>query len=119
MQCICSNYGCTHFFFFKSNQTLIILVSLNSLLYRNVVASGRARPRGLAPGQRSSKETSQRPAVASRWRHCADLAGRVIKPRTSRTDSVRLATELKHLPKPIMAFTAHGNNSLIQNFVLI
>ena len=66
MQCICSNYGCTHIFFFKSNQTLIILVSLNSLLYRNVVASGRARPRGLAPGQRSSKETSQR------WRAVGD-----------------------------------------------
>ena len=61
MRCICSNYGCTQiFFFFKSNQLLIILVLLNSLLYRNVVASGRARPRGLAPGQRSSKETSQR-----------------------------------------------------------
>ena len=60
MRCICSKYGCTQSFFFESNQILIILVSLNSLLYRNVVASGRARPRGLAPGQRSSKETSQR-----------------------------------------------------------
>ena len=38
----------------------MILVSLNSLSYRNVVASGRAQPRGLAPGQRSSKKTSQR-----------------------------------------------------------
>ena len=60
MRCICSSYGCAQKFFIKSNQILIILVSLNSLLYRNVVASGRARPRGLAPGQRSSKETSQR-----------------------------------------------------------
>ena len=60
MRCICNNYGCTQIFFFKSNQILIILVSLNLLLYQNVVASGRARPRGLAPGQRSSKETSQR-----------------------------------------------------------
>ena len=59
MQCICNNYGCTQIFFFKSNQILIILISLTSLLYRNVVASGKARPRGLEPGQRSSKETSQ------------------------------------------------------------
>ena len=33
-------------------------------------------------------------AVASRWRHCADLTGPGIEPQTSRTDSVRLATEL-------------------------
>ena len=50
MRCICSNYGCTQILKKKSNQILIILVSLNSLLYRNVVASGGAGPRGLAPG---------------------------------------------------------------------
>ena len=33
-------------------------------------------------------------AVASRWRHCADLTRPGIEPQTSRTDSVRLATEL-------------------------
>ena len=33
-------------------------------------------------------------AVASRWRHCADLTGPGIEPETFRTDSVRLATEL-------------------------
>ena len=33
-------------------------------------------------------------AVASRWRHCADLTGPGIEPQTSRTESVRLATEL-------------------------
>ena len=32
--------------------------------------------------------------VASRWRHCADLTGPGIEPHTSRTDSVRLTTEL-------------------------
>ena len=32
--------------------------------------------------------------VASRWRHCVDLTGLGIEPQTSRTDSVRLATEL-------------------------
>ena len=33
-------------------------------------------------------------AVASRWRHCADLTGPGIEPQISRTESVRLATEL-------------------------
>ena len=32
--------------------------------------------------------------VASRWRHCVDLTGPGIETQTSRTDSVRLATEL-------------------------
>ena len=32
--------------------------------------------------------------MASRWRHCADLTGPGIEPQTSRTESVRLATEL-------------------------
>ena len=32
--------------------------------------------------------------VASCWRHCADLTGPVIESQTSRTESVRLATEL-------------------------
>ena len=32
--------------------------------------------------------------MASRWRHCADLIGPGIKPQTSRTESVRLVTEL-------------------------
>ena len=34
-------------------------------------------------------------AVASCWRHCADLTGPGIEPQISRTESVRLATELK------------------------
>ena len=32
--------------------------------------------------------------VASCWRHCADLTGPGIEPQTSRTESVRFATEL-------------------------
>ena len=32
--------------------------------------------------------------VASRWRRCADLTGPRIEPQTSRTDSLRFATEL-------------------------
>ena len=34
-------------------------------------------------------------AVASHWRHCANLTGPGIEPQTFRTKSVRLATELK------------------------
>ena len=36
--------------------------------------------------------------VASHWRHCVDLTGPGIEPQTSRTDNVRLATELTGLP---------------------
>ena len=32
--------------------------------------------------------------MANTWRHCVDLTGPGIEPQTSRTDSVRLATEL-------------------------
>ena len=85
MQCICSNYGCTQKFFQKSNEILIILVSLNSLLYRNVVASGRARPRGLASGQRSSKETSQRLRAVGYT--VSDLTGLEIESQIFRIDS--------------------------------
>ena len=73
-----------NFFFFKSNQILIILVSLNSL-YRKVVASGGARPRGLAPGQRSSKETSQRLRAVGYT--VSDLTGLGIQSQTFRIDS--------------------------------
>ena len=84
MRCICSNYGCTQFFFLiKSN--LDYTRSLNSLLYRNVVASGGARSRDLAPGQRSSKETSLR------WRAVgytvSDLTGLGMESQTFRIDS--------------------------------
>ena len=62
-----------------------LLVSLNSLLYRNVVASGRARPRGLAPGQRSSKETSQRLRAVGYT--VSGLTGLGIESQTFRIDS--------------------------------
>ena len=86
MRCICSNYGCKqNFFFEKSDQILIILVLLNSLLYRNVAASGRARPRGLALGQRSSKEMSQRLRAVGYT--VSDLTGLGIESQTFRIDS--------------------------------
>ena len=56
------------------------------------VTSGGAHLCGLAPGLHSSEETSQR------WRAVgdtvADLTGPRIEPQTSRSESVRLATEL-------------------------
>ena len=52
------------------------------------VTSGAVHLRGLAPGRHSSEKTLQQ------WRHCADLTGPGIEPHTSRTDSVRLTTEL-------------------------
>ena len=58
---------------------------INSLLYRSVVASGGARTRGIAPGQHSSKESSQR-----RWDvgyTVSDLTCREIKPQTFPIDS--------------------------------
>ena len=73
-----------NFFFFKSNQILIVLVSLN-LLYRNVVANGGARPRGLARGQRSSKETSQQLRAVGYT--VSDLTGLGIESQTFRIDS--------------------------------
>ena len=43
--------------------------------------------------------------MASRWRHCADLTGPGIEPQTSRTDSVRLATELTTGPCYVLYYT--------------
>ena len=85
MRGICSSMAAHKIFFFKSNQILIILVSLNSLLYRNVVANGETRPRGLAPGQRSSKETSQRLRAVGYT--VSDLTDLGIESHTFRIDS--------------------------------
>ena len=72
------------FFYIKSNLDCNYFL-LNSLLYRNVVASGRARPRGFAPGQRSSKEASQRLRVVGYT--VSDLTGLGIESQTFRIDS--------------------------------
>ena len=51
----------------------------------------------IPPTRRSAWATQLRTnvaTVASRWRHCADLADQAIEPQTSRTDRVGLATEL-------------------------
>ena len=49
------------------------------------------------PTRRSAWATQLRTnvaTVASRWRHCDDLADQAIEPHTSRTDRLGLATEL-------------------------
>ena len=74
-----------HNFFFYLNQIFTVLVSLNSLQYRSMVASGGAQPRGLALGQHKSEETSLR------WRSVgytlSDLTGVGIEPQIFRIDS--------------------------------
>ena len=55
------------------------------------VTSCGAHLHGLAPGQHSSEESSQRWRVVG---DTVDLTGPGIEPQTSCTDSVRLATEL-------------------------
>ena len=74
-----------HKFIFKSNEIFTVLVSLNSLQYRSMVASGGVRPRVLALGQHRSEETSQR------WRAVgytvSDLTGLGIEPQIFRIDS--------------------------------
>ena len=80
MRCICSNYGCTQ----KLNQ---IFITTYSFCYTrcSTEASGGARPRSLAPGQRNSEETSQR------WRavghSVSDLTGLGIEPQNFRIDN--------------------------------
>ena len=58
------------------------------------VTSGGAHLRCLASGQWATQLRRNFTTMASRWRHCADLTGPRIEPKTSRTDSVRLTTEL-------------------------
>ena len=50
--------------------------------------------KSLGGGGRSPVAAPLVVAMARRWRHCANLTGLEIEPHTSRTDSVRLATEL-------------------------
>ena len=69
------------------------MLQIKSPLYSRYYAEAW---RGPSP-RRSAWATQLRrnvAAVSSSWRHCADLTGPGIEPRTSRTDSVRLTTEL-------------------------
>ena len=74
----------------------IDIIKIKSLLYSRYYAEACKEWRG--PSSRLSAWATQLrrnvAAVMSRWRHCADLTGPGIEPQTSRTESVRLATEL-------------------------
>ena len=74
-----------HKFFFKSNQIFTVLVSLNSLQYRSMVASGGVRPRVLALGQHRSEETSQRRRAVGYT--VSDMTGLGIELQILRMDS--------------------------------
>ena len=69
---------------------------IKSSLYSPYYAEACNELRGPSPRLSAWATQLRRNAatVASRWRHCADLTGPGIEPQTSRTDSVRLATEL-------------------------
>ena len=90
-----------HIFFFKPNQIFTVLVSLNSLQCRSMVASGGVRPGVLALGQHRSEETSQR------WRAVgytvSDLTGELNpnlgnEPQPFRIDSDICNTTLYNRP---------------------
>ena len=71
-------------------------IKIKSSLYSRYYAEACNEWRGPSP-RLSAWATQLRKnvaTVASRWRHCADLTGPGIEPQTSRTESVRLATEL-------------------------
>ena len=71
-------------------------IKIKSSLYSSYCAEACNELRGPSP-RLSAWATQLRrnvATVASRWRHCADLTGPGIQPQTSRTDSVRFATEL-------------------------
>ena len=72
---------------------------IKSSLYSPYYAEACNELRGPSPRLSAWATQLRRNAatVASRWRHCADLTGPGIEPQTSRTDSVRLATELTYL----------------------
>ena len=73
----------------------IIINQIKSSLYSLYYAEACNEWRGPSP-RLSAWATQLRrnvSAVASRWRHCADLTGPGIEPQTYRTESVRLATE--------------------------
>ena len=69
---------------------------IKSSLYSPYYAEASNELRGPSP-RLSAWATQLRrnvATVASRWRHCVDLTGPGIEPQTSRTDSVRFATEI-------------------------
>ena len=82
--------------FMKAGLKSAHMLQIKFSLYSRYYAEACNEWRGLSP-PRSAWATQLRrnvAAVASRWRHCANLTGPGIEPQTSRAESVRLATEL-------------------------
>ena len=104
------------------NEKITILVDsqaaiLKPSLYSRYYAEACNEWRGPSP-RLSARATQLRrnvAMVASRWRHCTDLTGPGIEPQTSRTESVRLATELT---AGMAAILAIQNNIVKSNTVL-
>ena len=73
------------------------MLQIKSSLYSPYYAEACTEWRGPSPPHSAWATQLRRnvAAVASRWRHYADLTGPGIEPQTSRTKSVRLAIELK------------------------
>ena len=71
-------------------------IKIKSSLYLRYYAEACNELRGPSPWLSAWATQLRRNvvAVASRWRHCADLTGMGIEPQTYRTESVRLTTEL-------------------------
>ena len=81
----------------KKNQIFIIL----AVLRRSVYELRGPSPRLSAWATQLRRNVA---TVACRWRHYADLTGPGMEPQTSRTDSVRLATELTagYIEQPLL-----------------
>ena len=80
----------------EHSSDVMIEHQIKSLLYSRCYAESCNELRSPSP-RLSAWATQLRrnvAKVASRWRHCVDLTGLGIESQTSRTDSVRLATEL-------------------------
>ena len=75
---------------------IVFQIKIKSSLYSPYYAEACNELRGPPPRLSAWAAQLRRnvAAVASRWRHCVDLTGPGIERQTSRTDSVRLATEL-------------------------
>ena len=73
------------------------MLQIKSSLYSRYYTKEYNEWRGPSP-RRSAWATQLRrnvATVASRWQHCADLTGPGIEAQISRTESVRVTTELK------------------------
>ena len=99
-----------------SIRTVFNQIKIKSSLYSPYYAEACNELRGPFP-RLSAWATQLRrnvATVASRWRHCVDLTGPGIEPQTSRTNSVRFATELTNVPLNKNLFPDEGVDETLQ-----